>query len=97
MSNTTKNNSDQEEISELATILQLLPSEDELYNGINDGQLRYILPRLDQLHKVVHEILPKPNKGLWEPELKLDPFLLSYIALMYKNYDRKKGKLRSKM
>ena len=65
----------------------LIPSKDEFIKNLEmkekSKDVNYILPNLKKLHRIVHEILPKPNKGLWEPGLKLDPFLLTYFTLQY--------------
>lgn len=76
----------------LARLLETLPSSDEFIRRIkelesNEAHERYIIPYLKELHEVVYEFLPKPNKGLWEPKLGLDHFLLSYYTLAYQNYE----------
>lgn len=52
-------------------------------------QLAQSMPYLKRLHQVVHHILPQPNQGLWEPELGLDHFVLSYLCLWDENRQRK--------
>ena len=42
---------------------------------------RYVIPDIPLLHRLVHSLLPPPNRGLWEPLLGLDRLLLSYFAL----------------
>ncbi len=76
-----------------ADIVQLLnnipPAEQFLKQLIGvqeEEQVKQIMtPLLLHLHKVIYNILPKPNKGLWEPQLQLDPFLLSYFTLLFHN------------
>jgi hypothetical protein len=78
---------------DLARVLEALPSSDQFMKGIHmktdstTNEQRFIIPYLKELHHVIHELLPKPNRGLWEPELKLDPKLLSYFVLYYQNED----------
>lgn len=57
-------------------------------------QLVAALPGIRRLHRIVHHLLPKPNRGLWEPQLRLDPFILSYLALLDLN-KRSKASLTS--
>ncbi|KAL0491711.1 lolB [Acrasis kona] len=74
----------------LSKVLEALPSSDDFIEYIKQNPPKdgnYIVPYLRELHEVVYEILPKPNKGLWEPGLNLDRFLLSYYALAYKNHE----------
>jgi hypothetical protein len=48
-------------------------------------QLVHCVPHVRRLHKVVHHILPKPNRGLWEEQLGLDPFILGYLVMADEN------------
>src|SRR3989338_4875363 len=90
-------------VDNLARLLEGLPSPDEFLNRIKELEnptaeaalTRYTIPYLKELHEVVHELLPKPNKGLWEPGLNLDHFILSYYTLAYQNYEHQQ-KLRNK-
>jgi hypothetical protein len=82
------------QVDNLARLLEVLPSPDEFLNRIKELEnptaealTRYTIPYLKELHEVVHELLPKPNKGLWEPGLNLDHFILSYYTLAYQNYE----------
>jgi hypothetical protein len=82
-------------VDNLARLLEVLPSPDEFLNRIKELEnptaeaalTRYTIPYLKELHEVIHELLPKPNKGLWEPGLNLDHFILSYYTLAYQNYE----------
>lgn len=73
----------------LARALEALPSADQFMMAVDmqlkDKSKTFVVPYLIELHNVVHELLPKPNKGLWEPKLGLDQELLSYFALYYQN------------
>nr|QRZ58763.1 Gsp-co-occurring protein 13 [Malawimonas jakobiformis] len=70
----------------------VLPTAEEFLRsasvqGTVEDQAKYVVPYLKTLHRVVYNLLPKPNKGLWEPEFGLDHFLLSYFCIMYQNYE----------
>lgn len=74
----------------LIQTLQVLPTAEQFLQDVNAAktnqeQKNVLIPYLQQLHTIVHQILPKPNKGLWEPDLKLDPFLLTYFGLLELN------------
>lgn len=47
-------------------ILEMIPTEEEFLKFIKEKnyEAKYIVPYLNQLHKVIHEILPKPNQVL---------------------------------
>ena len=85
-----KTKSTDDEAQQLSRVLEALPSADQFMKRVHleiqsKDEQRFIVPYLKELHNVVHELLPKPNKGLWEPDLNLDPLLLSYFALFYQN------------
>lgn len=76
--------------AEIVQLLENIPPAEQFLKqliGIQDeSQAKQVLtPLLLHLHKVIYNILPKPNKGLWEPQLQLDPFLLSYFTLLFQN------------
>jgi len=82
-----KRKEQEDEQLKLVQTLALLPTPDKFAADLGKAkteaeQRQILLPFLQQLHQVIHELLPKPNMGLWEPELKLDPFLLSYFTVM---------------
>lgn len=88
-----------DESSRLIALLETLPAADEFLEHIkrqqqqqqdhsSDAEPLFIVPHLQTLHRIVYELLPKPNKGLWEEGLQLDPFLLTYFALMYVNVEK---------
>lgn len=70
------------------TFLEQLTKRNSNRKTPNSDDLRYIVPHLRTLHRIIHELLPKPNRGLWEEGLNLDPFLLTYFALMFQNVER---------
>jgi 5,10-methenyltetrahydromethanopterin hydrogenase len=49
---------------ELAQILEKVPSTDSVLKAINEhpNDPKYIVPHLENLHRIIHSILPKPNK-----------------------------------
>lgn len=49
-------------------VLDLIPSEEEFLKFIKEKnyEAKYIVPYLNQLHKVIHEILPKPNQVFYQ-------------------------------
>ncbi|KAF0853013.1 Type II secretion system (T2SS)-associated protein Gcp13 [Andalucia godoyi] len=61
---------------ELIRSLQRLPAHE---------QVVHLVPYIERLHRIIHHILPRPNKGIWEPALNLDPFILSYLVTMDHN------------
>lgn len=66
--------------------MQALPAHEQLVAAI---------PHVRRLHRIVHQILPQPNKGLWEPNLGLDPFILALLTLLGENIDAKQHRLGS--
>ena len=89
----TKNNSNATE--QLTRALEALPSADQFMTALHIANQKtttekssFTVPYLIELHRVVHELLPNPNKGLWEPDLGLDRELLSYFALYYQNNEQ---------
>nr|CAG4719729.1 unnamed protein product [Naegleria fowleri] len=78
---------------ELIRAMENLPSTHQFLSNLSSSTTPFrsepsstliqMIPDLIQIHRVVHELLPKPNKGLWEPQFNLDPFLLNYMALFY--------------
>ena len=72
---------------ELVRALEKLPTTEQFISNMNHHE--FIIPNLREIHHIIHELLPKPNKGLWEPQFNLDPFILSYMALQYQNRDKK--------
>ena len=84
---------------ELIKALESLPTTRQFLDALQqqednkDAQQQattIFIPNLREIHRVVHELLPKPNRGLWEPQFNLDPFLLNYMALLYQNNDKQK-------
>eukprot|EP01080_Neovahlkampfia_damariscottae_P001492 gene1492-12109_t len=69
-------------------VLESLPTEEEFLKSLNEKEPKSILPYLNRIHKIIHHILPKPNQGLWEPGLNLNPFILSYFAFIYEKYEK---------
>ena len=74
---------------ELIKALERLPTTEQFMTNVKQNNIEFIIPDLRSIHNVVKELLPKPNKGLWEPQFNLDPFILSYMALLYQNRDKK--------
>lgn len=62
--------------------------------GSIEEHAKFVVPYLRTLHRVVYKMLPKPNKGLWEKELGLDHFLLSYYTIMLQNYELQQQRQR---
>jgi hypothetical protein len=78
-------------VEQLTRAIRALPSADQFMKEVHlrmeesGEEKRFVVPYLRELHRVIHELLPKPNRGLWEPGLVLDRELLSYFALYYQN------------
>ncbi|KAL9644646.1 hypothetical protein ABK040_015385 [Willaertia magna] len=87
---------------ELIKALESLPTPEEFLKQFEENNLKkdnissnaiISIPYLRELHKTIYELLPKPNKGLWEPQFNLDPFILAYFAIAYQNQDKKQQQL----